>query len=139
MDDHPRVTGKVLRWGARVVGTLMVALLLFFFIGDTLSGEGPFPIRGLPISERLELFATAVMALGAVLAWRWEFLGGSLCVIGGLGFNLVESLSEGRLRLVWFPVVFIVVGVIFGLCAMSFWQKPTRKEPPASSETYFQW
>jgi hypothetical protein len=107
----------VIRWLARISGALMAVLFVVFFVGESLGGDGPFPPGPLTVGEWLEMAALLVMSAGALLAWRWEAVGGALSLGGGLAFNAVESLSGGRIELVWFAMVFVVVGGLFLLCS----------------------
>jgi uncharacterized membrane protein YhdT len=103
----------LMRWLARLVGALMVVLFVVFFVGESLGGDAP---GHLTLGEWLEMAALLIMLAGALLAWRWEAVGGALSLGGGLAFNVVESLGGGRVELVWFAVAFMVVGALFLLC-----------------------
>ena len=107
---------QVLRWGARLTGMGMVILFLVFFIGESWDHPAPLPFVSLGIEESLEMVATLVMAVGALVGWRRERLGGWLSLLGGLGFVVIESLGSGHLDLVWFPLVFAAVGAAFLVC-----------------------
>ena len=116
MQSTPSKTiGIIIRWTARVVGTLMVALFVIFFVGESLIAGEPFPIFQLTTEETLESLAVVVMSIGALIAWRWELLGGWLCIGGGLLFNGVESIGDRAVSILWFPTVFVIVGVLFVL------------------------
>jgi hypothetical protein len=107
----------IIRWLARIGGALMVVLIAVFFVGESLGGDGPLPVGSLAVGECLEMAALLIMAAGALLAWRWEAVGGALSLGGGLAFNAVESLGGGRVELVWFALVFVVIGGLFLLCS----------------------
>jgi hypothetical protein len=108
------VISLVIRWAARVVGTLLVALFIFMLVGYSLSGDF-FPIFHLNTVETLETIAVLMSLTGVGIAWRWELPGGLMVLAGGLFFNLVESIDRGNLDPVWFATVFMVVGVLFVL------------------------
>jgi hypothetical protein len=114
-----QTTIVVVRWFARIVGALMVALFVVFFVGESLGGAGSSSIGRLTPIEWLEVAALLVMSAGVLLAWRWEVAGGALSLGGGLAFNVVESLGGGQVEPVWFAVVFVVVGVMFLVCGYS--------------------
>ena len=101
---------NILRWLARISTLLIVLLLLVMFIGEAWGNLGPIHFT---LEESLEMAATLVMAAGALLAWRMERLGGWLCFGGGFVFVLVESVASGKLDLVWFPMVFLIGGVLY--------------------------
>lgn len=123
----PSLVITITRWAARIIGALMVALFLFFFVAEGLMPNEPGP--GLTLGESLEMIATFVMVVGAIAAWRWEALGGWLCLGGGIFFNVVESIGRGRFPLVWFPMVFVLIGLAFLLC-----RRATDKRYSAESQ-----
>lgn len=114
---RPSLIITIALWAARIIGALTVLLFAVVFIGEVVMASEPFP--GLTLVESLEMAAVVVMLAGALLAWRWEILGGALCLAGGIFFNIVESVQENRLLLVWFPVVFAAIGVTFILCRLA--------------------
>jgi hypothetical protein len=116
-NTRPGLIVTIARWAARIIGALMVLLFAVMFIGEAVMVSEPFP--GLTLVESLEMAAVVVMLAGALMAWRWEILGGALCLAGGIFFVIVESVQENRLRLVWFPVVFAAIGVTFILCRLA--------------------
>lgn len=117
-----------LRWAARVVGTLTVALFLFIFSGEVIADGFEFSgLVGLSLGEYLEFVAVFVMMVGAILAWWRELAGGVLCVAGGALFNIVESLQAGQVDLFWFPLVFVGIGLIFILSSQA--DSPRRMKP----------
>jgi len=64
-----------LRWVARILGTFLVVLFLFFFIPDIIEKGG------LQISDSGRWVMTIFFLLGQVgilIAWRWEGIGGFL-------------------------------------------------------------
>jgi len=84
----------VARWTARIVGTLILALILALAIG-----EGVHPVQMFE-SLRVGLLTVAMltMIVGQIAAWKLEFVGGSLIlgsyilfavVIHGVPFNIV--------------------------------------------------
>jgi len=78
----------VVRWIARIGGTLMFLLLLAFFFG-----EGPLDLSRLTSVERFEALGIAALFVGLPIAWRWEGLGG-LITVAGFGFLCALSASN---------------------------------------------
>ena len=101
----------ILRWATRVFATLLAALFVFIFVAESIS-DGLPPFASLSAIELVEFAMLALMVVGALLSWRWERVAGTLCIIAGLGFTLAESIQAGRLDLVWFPVDFLLIGVL---------------------------
>ena len=112
---------KVIRWTARIAGTLLASLFTIILIGIAIV-EGIAPLGSLPAGEVVQFAAVVLMLAGVLAAWRWEQVGGGMITTGGVLFNLVESITEGQVRLVWFAVVFTAIGVMFIVCG---WMRPT--------------
>jgi hypothetical protein len=85
MASKERQILTVLRWAARVVGTLILLLIAAFAIGEGF----PSPFHG-PLAERLLFAALTTMIVGLIVAWKWEGIGGSL-ILGGLAFFAVVN------------------------------------------------
>lgn len=73
---------KILRWAARILGTLLVLLILVFLIG-----EGTPRPSILTAREKVMFLALGVMLTGLVLAWKWAGIGGLLALAGYLVFG----------------------------------------------------
>lgn len=111
--DQNRIPRLIMRWTGRVVGSLLVGLFVLIFVGESF-GEGSLePLLHLTPVEVIEWLAVLLAIAGMVAAWWRERLGGWLAVAGGVIFNVVESISEGWPRPVWFAILFTVVGLLF--------------------------
>lgn len=90
------------RWTARVLGLLLVALVLAIIIGE---GFDPTKLQGV----RLFTSAAFLSALiGMVLLWRWETIGGAIVIAGMLAFYAIHFAASGRLPGGWvFPLCFL--------------------------------
>lgn len=98
-----------LRWTARVLGGLSIAVLMLFLLGDkgSLTSISPREILGV-------LFFPFGLILGLVLGWWKELLGGVIAVGSVAGFYLIyEFLINGSWpRGPWF-FVFTAPGLLF--------------------------
>jgi hypothetical protein len=80
---------KWIRWIARIWGTLIVAIALVVLIGYAWScvtgGEAdPHAAEDYPPIENLPPLFALLSALGLIVAWRWEGLGGAITVVFSL-------------------------------------------------------
>jgi hypothetical protein len=83
------------RWTARVLAALLVGLVLVMFIGITLDGGvHPLELKGV---EPLQMAFFWTACLGMAVAWRWEVVGGALCLGGMTLFFAVEFAVNGGL------------------------------------------
>jgi hypothetical protein len=113
-------TGKVtiLRWVARIVGTLFVTVVLFLFVGECVE-KGKIAVD----SDRIVMSIFCLLTfVGLIIAWKWEGIGGTLAVCGLVGFNASTPWSVVN------PVNLLITGM-YGIPAVLFlfcwWQ--TRK------------
>ena len=122
-------TATVIRWTARILGSLFLAFVLFFLIAYTFgsdeSGEG-FRSTGEFITF---LFFPISTVIGLGLAWKWEGLGGFITVSGMVGlFSMRPDLLASPYMLV--PAI---PGILYGI----YWQMTrTRHTTPATPSSH---
>ena len=83
---------NIIRWAARIFGTLLVIFGLFFFIGSMIEGAQN---QGSGL-ETYNIIVFAVVGIGfaaLILAWWKEGLGGIIAFISFIIFNLLAALS----------------------------------------------
>jgi hypothetical protein len=76
----------VLRWFARIIGTIPLLLLLVVFAMGFFSLFNP---TATSIKEILLCVADVTMIVGLIIAWKWELLGG-LLIFGGIFLVIVN-------------------------------------------------
>jgi len=98
---------RIIRWIARISGSVYVLFLVMMFIGETLDSSGP--LLPLPAKHVIGLLLMLVLIVGLVLAWRWELAGGLISVFSMLAFMLVMGeMAFGMLVLAIPGVLFIL-------------------------------
>lgn len=85
----------IVRWIARIWGSLSLAFLLFFvgahLIG-TLTGESEPIGKFNSISEMISFaFFPVSIIIGLGVAWKWEGLGGLITIAGIIGLKIIRS------------------------------------------------
>jgi len=103
------LVAKILRWAARILGTLFVLLILVFLVG-----EGPPKPSMLGARDRWMFLALGVMLIGLVLAWKWAGIGGLLAFAGYLLF-----IAIGKTRTIVSP--FLAAGLAACLHLLAWW------------------
>jgi tRNA A-37 threonylcarbamoyl transferase component Bud32 len=101
---------RVLRWTARLLGTLLLLLFAVFVVA-----EGIPPAAAQPGGVQIELAAMLLMWIGLAIGWRWEGWAALLTLSAFGMFNLVEGLAGQVLRLSPFHLV-ALVGILYGVC-----------------------
>ena len=97
-----------IRWVARILGTFLAGLVLVFVVAHALGEEGlPNPFTQ-PLGVALEFVGLFAAVLGAVIAWKWEGLGGVMVLGGMMIFHVVER----DIWLAW-GELFDLTGVLF--------------------------
>jgi len=106
-----RLFVPVMRWTARIAGSLIALLFLAIFVGESLSA-GPPNLLERPLPEIIEFGAIILAWLGLLLAWRLQMLGGLYTLVGLLIFMIVE----GKLWINWVFGLLGLVGLVHLLC-----------------------
>ena len=101
-------TLRGLRWAARALSVVSVAVLSLFFVG-----EGFDPSRVTPGEWAGLFFFPAGVVVGMIVAWRREGLGGGITAVSLLAFYVWHVLASGDLpRGLAFPA-FSLPGLLF--------------------------
>ena len=104
----PSIVLRIIRWTARIAGSLIALLVIVFIIGYTF---GDPALGGPPPVPAIVLFGFWIA--GVVIAWKREGFGGSLILVNSLASTLIAS------DLIWPPTlltIFPAVGVLFCVC-----------------------
>jgi hypothetical protein len=85
---NTKLIATIFRWAARGMGIAMVGFTLILAIGG-----GVPNIFTQPLIIQLGFLALALMLFGMLLAWRWEFPGGIMSLLGWVLFVLAEKVN----------------------------------------------
>jgi hypothetical protein len=93
MKTHKQVA-LIIRWIARICGSLSLAFMLFFVgahLIATITGAGE-PIGTFnTVSEIISFaFFPVSLIIGLGIAWKWEGLGGFITIAGIIGFHIIR-------------------------------------------------
>ncbi|MBL8202820.1 MAG: hypothetical protein JNM09_01225 [Blastocatellia bacterium] len=104
----------VLRWAARAMSAISIGIVALFFIGE---GFNPTKIS---LQEwALFLCFPFTVVVGLMMAWRNEWLGGTIAIGGLLSFYLVHALvANGHLPTGWAFGAFTSPALLFLLYAV---------------------
>ena len=118
---------KVIRWIARIWGTVIVVYSLLMLIGYgwnwvTTGVADPHVVEDVPPIEYLGLALVVLGALALGIAWRWERLGGAIVVVSQLLF-LTLHLIQGPIILdphfvvpCLISITIVTPGILFLVC-----------------------
>jgi hypothetical protein len=122
MNNHTTKSARfiiTIRWLARIIGTLSVAVFLIFFIADCVK-KGTIAVGG----DRIVMTVFMFLIFGGLLiAWKWERIGGTLALVCLIPFIIFAptTVTQGAI---------LVMTFLYGLPALLFvfcwWQ--TRKQ-----------
>ena len=104
----------ILRWGARLLGTISVGVLLLFLFGEDRS------LLTITLGQAIGLFFFPFgLMIGLILAWKKELIGGAIAVGSILGFySIYELLISNLWPKGWWFAVFALPGALFLLYGM---------------------
>ncbi|HZN68551.1 MAG TPA: hypothetical protein VFB66_24935 [Tepidisphaeraceae bacterium] len=122
----PEPIPTIVRLLARVTGSALFVLVAAIAIGHW---PLPNPFRQ-PAPVGLEFVLLAVMALGLLLAWRWERAGALATLAALVGFNAIELAVNGRPAGGLFPL-FAIPALLYLLDAWLRRPGTTRPGPAA--------
>jgi len=101
----------VCRWFGRIIGTLLVTLTVYIGVGEGM----PNPFTQ-PVEVQFGFFALALILIGILAGWRWEFWGGIISLLGWCFFVVVlVKLPRG---LTWFAVALALPGALYVTSAL---------------------
>ncbi len=108
MSETPK--SKALSWAARIWSVASIVFVLAFILGDVLNGHDNAPTRAEWIG--LALWPGGV-AVGLVVAWFREGVGGVVAISSLIGFYFWSFLERGRLPGGPYFVLVAAPGVLF--------------------------
>lgn len=114
-----KIIKAIVRWVARILGSLILAFILFFLLahifGEDESGNG-FRNTKEVISF---LFFPISTLIGLSLAFKWEGLGGIITIIGMIGLFVVRpDLLNG---------IYMAIPIIPGILYTIYWLMTKNK------------
>lgn len=99
---------NVMRWVARITGSLMCLVFLFFFVGEAISPHKSPNEVPIDANSVLQLTLTFIGIIGLLLAWKWELPGGVIAIVAFLALGMANP------RTFPFPLaVFLVPAILF--------------------------
>ena len=120
----------IVRWIARIVGSMIVGLVVIIKIGE---GFNPANLNGIELAMSAAFWAALT---GMIVLWRWEGTGGLLVVGGMLVFYALNFAASGRIPGGWvFPLCYLP-GVLALVCwSHDKWKWPRRAQSVTKTGT----
>ncbi len=89
--ENQTKTVNIIRWIARIWGTLVLLFVIFFLLMD-IFGTGYDEASGAlsPRDGITFIFFPLSTIVGLALAWKWEGLGGLITIVGVIGLLIVR-------------------------------------------------
>ena len=101
----------VLRWIARIWTILSLAFLLLFFGASIFSSIGTSTFA---FKDLLQfVFFPIGLAVGLILSWKWEGLGGIIAIGSIIGFHLQMLVTHGKPDFGLFFELLAAPGILF--------------------------
>lgn len=101
---------KTIRWTARLLSIFFIFLTLGFFLGEVMTE--PQTKGSLPF---INILVGILMLGGLALAWKWEFYGGLISLIGFLGVIIVNPNAMTQPGAYIFPLTAILFLFCWGM------------------------
>ena len=101
----------IIRWIARIWSILSLAFLLLFFGASIFSSIGTATFIFKDVLQFV--FFPIGLAIGLILAWKWEGLGGIIAIASIIAFHLQMLVTHGKLDLGLFFELLAAPGILF--------------------------
>lgn len=104
-------TIKIIRWIARIMGTLAIAFFFFMCIGETINNFQPFTIEGAMV-----VFFAIILLVGVLISWFKEEIGGIILIILGIAFAIFIYITAGTNKIlasILISLPFWLSGILF--------------------------
>jgi hypothetical protein len=85
---NQKKTANIIRWIARIWGTAILALILFFLFANIFGTEQGGGIRD--VKEAFVAIFSIIALIGLAIALKWEGLGGLLTIVGLIGLFILR-------------------------------------------------
>ncbi len=111
MSTSPGILANVLRWAARVVGTLAALGWLLILVVAVITKEEPWTYE-----STILVVLNVSSALGVLLAWRQEGRGGLFLTACGVAGCIFGAVAAGHNKIVAMLITggpFVVAGLLF--------------------------
>jgi hypothetical protein len=100
---------KVVRWIARIIGTLLLLMIGLFAVGEGV----PNPLE-MTFEELIEFVAILLISGGYIVGWKWEFSACVMILSGIAVFCAVEIILYHRFpKLSWFFWAMAIPGILY--------------------------
>ncbi len=106
--SRTKATGSILKWAARVLGTLLLVMVFTVCTGEGLANGFPNPLKQ-PVSVQIEFAGLFILLFGLVAGWKWQGLGGILIFVGNMTFHIIEA----KLYINWVFALFDLTGLLY--------------------------
>ena len=109
---------SILRWIARIIGSLIALLVVSFGVAYAIGGDIPPPLAFLGL---------ALFVIGVILAWIWEGIGGGLLLLLSIVFAIVQPNAFWHPNDVFPPtplLIFPITAILFLVCWLKSRTKP---------------
>ncbi len=101
----------IIRWIARIWSILSLTFLLLFFGAHIFSSGGEETFAFKDVFQFV--FFPIGLAIGLILAWKWEGLGGIIAIASIIGFHLQMLVVHGKADFGLFFELLAAPGILF--------------------------
>ena len=99
----------LIRWIARIWGSMIVAFVLLSAIGEGL--------RQAALGEWVALTFFFLICAGLIVAWKWEGLGGMIAIGCQIAWHVTMRITSGSFELILPLAIMAVPGLLF----LTYW------------------
>jgi len=117
-------TTRVIKWTARILGSISGALWVFALTLSTImeSGLGVEPTPEAKLEGTVLGFLMVIVVIGIIIAWFKEGVGGIITTLGAIALSIFAYISAGHNKIfamLTSGIPFLIAGILF---LISLWR-----------------
>jgi hypothetical protein len=101
-----RIVKAIIRWIARITGTLIILFFIVFGIGEGMMGPFVMPEWYVIV---MKLFIPGMLIVGIIVAWFRETVGGVIIISSVLMYNLAGMIITGDFGTFHFDFAWLLI------------------------------
>ena len=125
MDKNISKSARVIRWIARIFGTLLAVYLIFTTVANLI-----MDYKAWDFIPYVYFAFFIILAIGVIIAWFKEKIGGIILIAGAVAgsiFSIIVGLNNPDFDLLDFMILAALPFIIIGILFLVYWGK-TRKQ-----------
>ena len=120
---------KIMRRSARVLSMVIIVLMLSFVVVYIFFPEHSYSFKNLEQNQLAILIMGALIFIGLAMAWKWEFIGAVISLIGFIGVGILYPYLLTMPIVYFFPLAAILFIISWGMTKLDHKKAEKTHQP----------